>query len=152
MLPGRVEDMSTSKKPTAREELERIEDALVDSILNVSGDELREELAASGLDPDSCVAEVDATIAAAKAESARKRLTEARTELAAWRERDSKANAAALDSARAKFERLRAGDQELRQRMMLAARKGEELSDSDIEALLEDLAALEELEGRQKDE
>lgn len=144
--------MSNSKKPTPREELERIEDALVDSILNASGDELREELAAAGLDPDSCIAEVDATIAAATAERARKRLTEARTELAAWRRRGPRANAAALDAARAKFERLRSGDQDLKQRMMLAARKGDGLSDSDMEALLDDLAALDELEGRQEDE
>lgn len=144
--------MSNSKKPTPREELERIEDALVDSILNASGDELREELAAAGLDPDSCIAEVDVTIAAAKAESARNRLTEARTELAAWRRRDPKVNAAALDAARAKFDRLRSGDQDLKQRMMLAARKGDGLSDSDMEALLKDLAALDELEGKQEDE
>lgn len=144
--------MSNSKKPTPREELERIEDALVDSILNASGDELREELVAAGIDPDSCIAEVDVTIAAAKAESARNRLTEARTELAAWRRRDPKVNAAALDAARAKFDRLRSGDQDLKQRMMLAARKGDGLSDSDMEALLKDLAALDELEGKQEDE
>lgn len=144
--------MSTSKKPTAREELERIEDALVDNILNASGDELREELAAVGLDPESCIARVDAAISNAKAECARKRLEEARAEVAAWRERDPKAKAAALDAARAKFDRLRSGDPELRQRMMLAARKGEGLSDSDMEGLLEDLASLEELEGSQEDE
>lgn len=144
--------MSTSKKLTPCDELERIEDALVDSILNASAGELREEYAAAGLDPDSCIAEVDATIAAAKAESARNRLTEARTELAAWRRRDPKVNAAALDAARAKFDRLRSGDQDLKQRMMLAARKGDGLSDSDMEALLKDLVALDEIEGKQEDE
>lgn len=144
--------MSTSKKPTAREELERIEDALVDSILNASGDELRAELSAAGVDPETCIAEVDATIAAAKAECARKRLNDARIELAAWRKSGAKANVTALDAARAKFERLRSGDQDLKQRLMLAARKGEGLSDSDMEALLEDLAALDELEGRKEDE
>lgn len=144
--------MSNSKKPTPREELKRIEDALVDSILNASGDELREEYAAAGLDPDSCIAEVDATLAAAKAESARKRLIEARTELAAWRRRGAKADVTARDAARAKFELLRSGDQDLERRMMLAARKGDGLSDRDMEALLEDLAALEKLEGRQEDD
>lgn len=144
--------MSKSKKPTPREELERIEDALVESILNASGDELREELIAAGLDPDSCIAEVDATIAAAKVDSVRTRLSAARAELAAWRKRETKASVTALDAARAKFERLRSGDRELSQRMMLAARKGEGLSDSDMEALLEDLSALEELEGGNEDE
>jgi hypothetical protein len=144
--------MSTSKKPTAREELERIEDALVDSILNASGDALRQELTAAGLDPESCIAEVDAAIAAAKAECARERLKQARAEMAAWRKREPKANVTALDAARAKFERLRSGDQDLKQRLMLAARKGEGLSDGDMESLLEDLAALEELEGKIEDE
>jgi len=144
--------MSTSKKPTLREELERIEDALVESILNVSGDELGEELVAAGLDPAGCIAEVDALIASAKAECARKRLNDARTALAAWRKGGAKGNVTALDAARAKFERLRSGDPDLNQKMMLAARKGEGLSDSDMQALLEDLAALDELEGNQEDE
>jgi hypothetical protein len=144
--------MNTSKKPTPREELERIEDALVDSILNAPGDQLREELAAAGLDPDSCIVAVEETIAAAKAECARKRLEETRAEIAAWRKRGPKASAAALDVARVKFDRLRSGDQDLKQRIVLAARKGEGLSDSDMQALLEDLATLDELEGGQKDE
>jgi hypothetical protein len=41
---------------------------------------------------------------------------------------------------------------ELRERMMLAARRGDGLSDQDLEGLLEDLAALEELERTQEDE
>lgn len=144
--------MSTSKKLTPLEELERIEDALVDSILNVSGDELREELAATGFNAVSCVSVVDTSIAAAKAEYARKRLVEARTELATWRKRASKVSAAEIDAARAKFAQLRSGDQELEQKIMLAARKGEGLSDNDMEALLEAIAALEDIEGRKEDE
>lgn len=144
--------MTRSKKPTARDELERIEDALVDSLLSASKEELREEIAAAGLDPDSCIADVEATIAAARAEVTRRRLDGARAELAAWRQRDAKASAAALDAARQKLGRMRAGDQELDRKMMLAARKGEGLSDSDMEGLLEDFAALEELERGEEDE
>src|ERR1700730_2365315 len=135
--------MSTSKKPTPREELERIEDALVDSILNASGDELRDELAAAGLDPDACIVDVEATIVAAKAACTRKRLDKARAELAALRGRASPGSVTALDAARAKSVLVFSGDADLKQRMMLAARKGEGLSDDDLEALLEDLAALE---------
>lgn len=144
--------MSTSKKPTPREELERIQDALVDSILSASGDDLREELTAAGLDPDACIADVEAAIAAAKATHARDRLERARTELAAWRGRAQQASATALDAARAKFEQLKSGDPDLKQRILLAARKGDGLSDSDLNALLEDLAALEALEGGKEDE
>lgn len=144
--------MSTSKKPTPREELERIEDALLESILNASGDELQEELTAAGLDPESCIADVEATIAAAKADFARNRLKEAQHELAAWRQGNAKVNAAALEAARARLDRLRSGDLDSEQGIMLAARKGQGLSESDMDALLEDLAALEELERGEEDE
>ena len=138
--------MSTPKKPTAREELERLEDALLESLLNAPGQELRDEIAAAGIDPDACIAEVDATITEARAACARKRLEEARAEFAAWRKRNARPDVTALDVARAKLDRIRSGDRQLNEKMMLAARKGEGLSESDIEALLEDLAALEKLE------
>ena len=144
--------MITPKRPTARDELERIEDALLESLLNASGQELREEIAAAGIDPDSCIADVEATIAAARAECSRKRLEDARAELAAWRKRDAKTDATSIDAARLKLDRLRSGDKELDKKMMLAARKGEGLSDSDIEGLLADLAALEDLERGEEDE
>ena len=50
-------------------------------------------------------------------------------------------------AVRARFERIRARDPDLASRMMLAARKGEGLSDSDMDGLLEDLARLEGLDG-----
>jgi hypothetical protein len=59
---------------------------------------------------------------------------------------------AALDAARAKLDRMRSGDRELDRKMMLAARKGEGLSDSDVKGLLEDLAALEQLQRGDEDE
>ena len=144
--------MSKSKRPTAREELQRIEDALLDSLLNVSGDEVRGETAAAGIDPDSRIAEVDATIAAARSAYVRNRFDSARAELAAWRRRIVKANTMALDAARAKFDKIWAEDSELPERTLLAARKGEGLSDSDMEGLFEDLATLEELERADEDE
>ena len=144
--------MTTSKKPTAREELERIEDALIESLMNASGDELREEFAAAGLDPDSFIAEVETTIASAIAECSQARLEQARAELLSWRNRDAKVNVTAIESAREKLERLRSGDKALDEKMMLAARKGEGLSDNDDDGLLEDLAALEEFESRKEDE
>jgi hypothetical protein len=144
--------MSTSKKPTPREELERIEDALIDIILNASGADLRNELTEAGIDPDSMIAEVDATISAAKAECVRKRLRDARSAVEKWQKRNGVATTAAIDAARAKLNRMRSGDQELDRKMMLAARKGDGLSESDMNGVLEDLAALEELEREGKDE
>ena len=138
--------MTTHRKPTACEELERIEKALVESLLNASDHELREDLAAAGKDPDSCVADIDAAIARAQAECARSRMETARAELAAWRGQGVKPGKIALEEARARLQRLRSGDSALDSRMMMAARKGEGLSESDLEGLLDDLAELERLE------
>lgn len=138
--------MTTHRKPTAREELERIENALVESIMEASEQELRQELTAEGSGPDVCVANVDAAIARARAECARQRMETARAELAAWRGHGGKAGKMSREEARARLQQLRSGDAALNTRMMMAARKGEGLSESDLEGLLDDLAELERLE------
>lgn len=138
--------MITRRKPTASEELERLENALTESLLSATEQDLREELAAAGSDPDALVSEIDAAIARARAECARQRMETARAELTAWRDAGAKPGKLALDEARSRLQRLRSGDSELDSRMMLAARKGEGLSEKDLESLLEDLAELERLE------
>ena len=138
--------MITRRKPTACEELERLENALTESLLTATEQDLREELVAAGSDPDALVGEIDAAIARARSECARERLATARVELAAWRGQGAKPSKLALDEARSRLQRLRSGDSELGSRMMLAARKGEGLSEKDLESLLEDLAELERLE------
>jgi hypothetical protein len=138
--------MSTPRKPTASEELERIEDALVETLLSATGQELREEMAAAGSDPDACIAETEAVIASARAEAARQHLEGARAALAAWRAKSGRIGETERAGARARLERLRAGDREFDAKMMMAARKGEGLSERDLEGLLEDMAELERLE------
>lgn len=145
--------MTTHRKPTAREELERIESALIESLMNCAEQDLREELAAAGDDPDARIAEIEAAIAQAKSECARRRMEGARAELAAWRE---KSQAAATgdksEGVKARFERMRSGTGDLDSKMMLAARKGEGLSERDLESLLDDIAELERLEHEKGDE
>jgi hypothetical protein len=51
------------------------------------------------------------------------------------------------EAVRAKFEKIRARDPELASKMLMAARNGQGLSDSDMEGMLEDLAKLERLDG-----
>jgi hypothetical protein len=138
--------MSTPRKPTAGEELERIEDALVETLLSASGEELRGELTAAGNDPEACVAEVEAAIASARKESWQRRLESARAALAVWRAKSGRIDETERERARTRLERLRAGDRELDAKLMMAARKGEGLSERDLESLLEDMAELERLE------
>ena len=138
--------MSSPKKPTLREELDRIRDALVETILDADGAELREEIAAAGGDPDGLVAETEAVIASARAGLARRRLESARAELKAWRARSGPAEAAEREEAQARLQRLLSGPGSNADGMSMAARKGKELSESDLEGLLEDLAELARLE------
>jgi hypothetical protein len=144
--------MSAPRKPTASEELERIEDALVETLLNASGEELREEMTTAGSDPVACIAEIEAAIAAARKESWQRRLEGARAALAAWRAKTGSIDEAEREGARARLERLRANDGELDAKMVMAARNGEGLSEHDLEGLLEDLAELERLEREDSDE
>jgi hypothetical protein len=143
--------MTTHRKPTAREELERIEDALVESLVNATEHDLREELAAAGGDPDACVAEIEAAIVRARAECVRLRLKTARTELAGWRSNSGQVTGDKREGARARLQRLRTSDRDLDSRMTLAARKGADLSERDVEGLLEDMADLERLENEEGD-
>jgi hypothetical protein len=138
-----MDDMS-AKKPTAREELARIEDAVVESILQAAGDTVREEITAAGGDPDALIARIDAAIASARGKAARARLEGARGELSAWRAKGGGTSPLEREAARERFQRLRAGAGD--EGMMMAARKGEGLSESDAEGLVEDLAELERLE------
>jgi hypothetical protein len=138
--------MTAPKKTDGRDEILRIEEALVRSLLEASTSELREEFAAAGQDPDKCIAEIDALIGRAKAASAKKRFDQAKAELAAWRSGESNVVGFDRDAARARFERIQARDPELASKMMVAARKGESLSERDMEGLLQDLAKLERLE------
>jgi hypothetical protein len=141
------EGMTATKKSPADEQLDRIEDALIETILNSSEAELREDMKARGKDPDKCLAEIDSLIARAKTDAAKWRLERAKSELQDWRA--GKGNVVGFDreAARAKFEKIRARDPELASKMLMAARNGQGLSDNDMEGMLEDLAKLERLDG-----
>jgi hypothetical protein len=146
-----MDDMTTPGKPKASEELERIEDALVESLLDAAGEDVRKEIVSSGGDPEAVVAAVDATITSARTKSAQARLDQARAELSAWRSKSGPASVLERNAALARFERLRSGNFDPDSKMMMAARKGEELSDSDLDGVIEDIAELERLE-REKDD
>jgi uncharacterized protein (DUF58 family) len=136
--------MSSVGKPRASE-LQRIEDALVDSLLAVTGDDLRIEITEAGGDPVAVIARVDAAIRSAQADSGRRHLDQARGELADWRARGG-ATESEREAARNRLEKLRSGWIDPETPMTMAARKGEGLSESDEQGLVEDIAELERLE------
>jgi hypothetical protein len=134
--------MTGTKKDSVRDELQRIEDALVDAIMNSSEAELREEIKERGEDPDKILAGVDATLVGAKTAAAKRRMERAKSELQEWRAGKGKIIDFDRAAMLAKFEKMRVRDPELASKMMAAARNGEGLSERDLEGFLADLAKL----------
>ena len=134
-------------KRTYREELEKLDDAIDESILAASSDELREELAALGLDPDAVVAEMDAVTERARIAGAKRGLEQAKRAVLAF-----KARPADVSPEDRKLGEMRAGDGAKASDMMMAARKGKRLSDSDEQGILDDLARLARLEAEDPEE
>jgi hypothetical protein len=139
--------MTDSRKNPAREQLDRIEDALIESILAASEAELREEMAERGEDPDKFLLRMEQIIADAKAACGKRRMERAKSELQEWRAEQPKTLKFDREAATARFEKMRSRNPELASKMLLAARKGEGLSEKDMEGLLEDIARLERLDG-----
>ena len=107
---------------------------------------LRDEMAERGEDPDKCLLRIEQIIAGAKAACGKRRMQRAKSELQEWRAGPAKTLKFDPEAARALFEKMRSRDPELASKMLLAARKGEGLSEGDMEGLIEDLAKLERLD------
>jgi hypothetical protein len=137
-----------TKKITATEELRRIGEAFDDSILAASPEELREELATQGLDVQKVVAEMDAINASAKLAGAKMRLERARDAVKVARSQPTAVSSAERESVRAKLHDMRAGKGGNASGLMIAARKGDGLSESDEEGAVDDMAQLEALEAQ----
>ncbi|MCP3387690.1 hypothetical protein NLM27_02700 [Bradyrhizobium sp. CCGB12] len=131
---------------TYREELEKLDDAIDESILAASSEELREEFAALGLNSDAVVTEMDAVTERAKIAAAKRGLQLAKQAVAAFKAKSTNVSAEERDAIRKKLDHMRAGDGTKASDMMMAARKGKGLSDSDEQGILDDLARLARLE------
>jgi hypothetical protein len=141
-----MDTMTSQKKVTAAEELGRIDKAIDESILGASASELREEMAAEGEDAEKTVKVIDAAIARAKTTGGKRRLAQAKAELE--ERRNSSGSVVKLDReiARARFKEMKSKDPELASKMMMAARDGQGLSESDLEGLLDDIVELDGLD------
>jgi hypothetical protein len=137
-----------TRRITATEELRRIGEAFDDSILAASPEELREELAAQGLDVEKVVAEMDAINAGAKLAGAKMRLERARDAVKTAKSQPTVVSSAERESVRAKLHDMRAGKGDNASGLMMAARKGDGLSESDEEGAVDDMAQLEALEAQ----
>lgn len=138
-------------KRTPQDELRKLDDAIDESILSASPEELREEFAAMGIDPDAVVSEMDVVTAHAKSMAAKKSLEQAKQAVVAFKARPTKSNPEERDASRRKLEAMRAGEATDAFDMM-AARKGKGLSDGDEQGMLDDLAQLAALESEDPEE
>lgn len=139
-------------KRTSQDELRKLDEAIDESVLAASSEELREELAALGMDPDAVVSEMDAVTARAKNAAAKRGLERAKQAVLAFKARPANASSGVTDAVLRKLGEMRTGGGARASDMMIAARKGNGLSDSDEQGILDDLAQLAALEAEDPQE
>jgi hypothetical protein len=137
---------------TFQDELRKLDEAIDESILAASSDELREELAAQGMGPDAMVSEMDAVTARARNAAAKRGLERAKQAVLAFKARPANVSSEDKDAVRRKLGEMRTGDGANASDMMMAARKGKGLSESDEQGILDDLAQLAALEAEDPQE
>lgn len=139
--------MTTPKRtdPTAAE-LGRLEDALVDSIMDASEADLRAELAEAGEDADAVLRRMDALIVAVKADCQLTRLRLAQEQVAEFHRARLVPNTQDKAAMRARFDAARSQDSALSSKLLIAARNGQGATERDLGSLADDHAELERLE------
>jgi hypothetical protein len=134
----------SKNKPTDASLMAQLDDALLDSIFELSEADLDAEFAELGLDPNAEAAKTHGAIDKAMKMSAKASLVAAKSELANFK-REQSLSARDGESGKALLERIRARDPAA-SGMMMAARKGKTLSERDEAGIAEDLADLEKLD------
>ena len=130
------------KQNEAREKLERLCNSLADDIDAMSDDELLAELKEAGEDADAIATRTGSLIADAMASVGRRKLAVARAGYAAHKAgQRSNVLQWPVERKRALIQRFAENDNALRQKLTLAARKGQD-SEADVDSFIEDLIDL----------
>jgi hypothetical protein len=135
-----------TNKRKSIDELRDIGDAIDESILGASDAEVGEELASLGIDPAKVAVEMDAIAQEAKRIAGKSRLARAKDAVSAFRRNSPNAVPGDRTALRSRLHRMRSGKPGGNDGLMTAARKGKDMSASDEEGALDDLAQLEALE------
>jgi hypothetical protein len=123
--------------------LHLLADELVADLMKMSDAELLAEVKAEGLDPEEEAARVRETIRAAIMERGKARLKAARSALEAARATGpGSRRPLQVQDRRAVLARFANDDEKLRERLTMAARNGEEITDQEIETILNDFRDL----------
>jgi len=133
------------------EELRDLSDEIDENILGASDADVSEELVSLGIDPEKVAAEMDAIAEEAKRMAGKSRLASARAAAAAFSSKRPGAAQSDKSALRTKFQKMRSGGPGGNDSLMMAARKGKQLSSNDEEGALDDLAQLEALESEDRE-
>ena len=132
------------KKNSKRSSLDRLAQVLVEDILGATDAEILEEAKEDGVDPAATAARLEGIYKRALADAGKSRLAAAKAAVEDHRPRPRPGTRVPLDAsaARARLQSILDRDPETRAKLTLAARKGEGLSDADVQNMLEDLEEL----------
>lgn len=121
-----------------------LSDALVDDLMALSDEDLLAEVRESGIDPETVARQLREQIEARIASDNRARLERARDEMNAARAARASSGVVNLPLARKQqiLGQFAANDGSLRQRLTMAARKGDGASEREIDDILRDLLDL----------
>lgn len=121
-----------------------LSDALVDDLMALSDEDLLAEVRESGADPETVARQLREQIEARVASDNRARLERARDEMNAARAARASSGVVNLSLARKQqiLGQFAANDGSLRQRLTMAARKGDGASEREIDDILRDLLDL----------
>jgi hypothetical protein len=135
----------TNNKRLDVHDADGLEDAFIESILTAAPEDLRQELLAAGEDPDAYVRTADVVLAEVLAQSSRRKLDDAKKAAATFRASRAE-NVVPMNREKAETDFRSIVEGRTPAQMMLAARKGTNLSANDAEAIKEALAALDSIE------
>ncbi len=128
----------------AQEKLDRLLDGLIGDVLSMTDKEVLAEAAEDHKDVDSAIGRVRGVITGAIANAGKEKMQAARRAYEDAVARDARGNVFELSLAdkRALLDRITMRDPAVEQQVTLAARKGGELTENDIDAILEALRDL----------
>lgn len=130
-----------SKGPTKdRDAIRRLEDALIDDILNATDGEIAAEAAEEGIDLEAQATAMRSMFERARLESGKTRMAAAKAAAAAHRSAAPRGRVPGLQSGA--FAGRVANDVDNARKLTMAARNGTEQSDRDLRSVEEDLAEL----------
>ena len=132
----------TTNSNDARDALKRLADALAEDVLSAPDGEILEDAAEIYGDPEKLAADMLKLFEQTASEQGKERLAAARDAVAADRRRPAVVVRLPPAVARRRLQQLIAADLETARKLTAAARKGEGLSDDDVQSMLEDFEEL----------